>query len=747
MAFRRDICSARLGVSLFVAISLLCALPLGARATGDANEATCPGEALTGFSPYLADCRAYELVSPSFKEGARLGEFQIPADASSVLMNSLGAFAGTESDTTAAGAAYRFTRTAAGWTASAESPAASMFDTSRRVAASRDVSRTLFATHRATQAAEVVDLYVRDAGGQFAEVGPMAPPAAEAGPPTGATQSLDSQDSYAGASADLSHILFELEGDRPRWSGDTTGSVPGATSLYGYVGTGNRQPSLVGVNSEGHLISDCSTILGDGVEAFNTYNAVSASGETVFFTAVGHLPEGHGCEESVTAPAVSELYARLSGTQTVAISEPSVSQCAECITTERTPGEFQGAAEDGSKAFFLTEQELLPGATTNNLYEYDFDAPVGHKIVRVSIGSAAPEVLGVARVSQDGSHVYFVAKAVLTSEPNNSLAPEHQIAEAGANNLYLFERDAAYPAGRVAFVAPLSEADSRDWRAKDERPVQATPDGRFLVFTSVADLTPGDTAEQPQVFEYDALQGTLVRASIGQAGYPAGAASADAHASELPVQAYRPGVSPTRPDTGLAISADGSRVLFSSAGALTVQAEAAQAAGAQSVYEYRSSGPMANGSVYLISDGRDAVNATPVGLDQAGVNVFFQTAESLLPQQDSDTQYDIYDAREDGGFPRPLGASACEGEACRGVSTAPPTLALPGSLSILPDGNLPPPQVASPVRASGKERAARRVLARTLRHCRRLPRHRRHACEARARHRYARSLASARTSR
>jgi hypothetical protein len=742
MAFGNGNCVTRLGVFVCVALSLLWALPLGAGAAGDANEAICPNEAWTGFSPYLAGCRAYELVSPPFKEGTRLGGVQIAGDGSSVLASSLGAFVGAEGDTTAAGAAYRFTRRGSGWTASAESPSSAVFETSRRVAASRDFSRTLFATHRPTQAAEVVDLYVREADGALAEVGPMAPPAAEAGPPTGASQTLDIQDSYASASADLSHIAFELEGERPRWPGDTTLSVAGAESLYEYIGTGNREPSLVGLNSEGHVISDCSTVLGDGVEGFNTHNAVSASGETVFFTAVGHTPEGHGCEESVSAPAVSELYARLRGAQTVAISEPSGDQCAECNTTAPRPAEFQGASEDGSKAFFLTEQELLPGTATNNLYEYDFDAPAGQKIVRVSTGSPAPEVQGVTRVSEDGSHVYFVAKAVLTSEPNGSLAPGHQVAQAGAENLYLFERDAAYPSGRMAFVAALSEADSRDWRATDARPVQATPDGRFLVFTSVADITPGDTAEEPQVFEYDALDGMLVRASIGQAGYPAGSANADAHASELPLQEYRPGVSPTQPNSGLAISADGSRVLFSSAGALTPRAEAAQAVGAQSVYEYRSSGSVADGAVYLISNGRDGVNAITLGLDPAGANVFFQTAQPLLPQ-DGDTQYDIYDAREDGGFPIPLGSPACEGDACRGAPTAPPVLGLPGSLSILPGGNLQP-QAAPPPRASGRQ-AARAALAGALRHCRRLPRRKRAACEARARRRYARPHAGART--
>ena len=34
-----------------------------------------------------------------------------------------------------------------------------------------------------------------------------------------------------------------------------------------------------------------------------------------------------------------------------------------------------------------------------------------------------------------------------------------QVAHAGANNLYVFERDAQYPAGRTAFIADLSDSD------------------------------------------------------------------------------------------------------------------------------------------------------------------------------------------------------------------------------------------------------------------------------------------------
>ena len=98
----------------------------------------------------------------------------------------------------------------------------------------------------------------------------------------------------------------------------------------------------------------------------------------------------------------------------------------------------------------MTSQELLPGATTMNLYEYDVNAPKGEKVTQVSTGSPDAEVLGVARVSEDGSHVYFVAKGVLTGANHEGHAPA-----AGGDNLYVYERDEAFPDGRLAFIATL----------------------------------------------------------------------------------------------------------------------------------------------------------------------------------------------------------------------------------------------------------------------------------------------------
>jgi hypothetical protein len=127
----------------------------------------------------------------------------------------------------------------------------------------------------------------------------------------------------------------------------------------------------------------------------------------------------------------------------------------------------------------------------------------------------------VTKVSEDGSHAYFLAQGVLTKTPNG----EGEAAEAGAHNLYVFERDAAYPAGRIAFVArlgPVIETGEGEGTVEEGSFVDAnvTPDGRFLVFASKRELTPDDTsAGLKQVFEYDAQTGALVRVSIGQEGF------------------------------------------------------------------------------------------------------------------------------------------------------------------------------------------------------------------------------------
>jgi hypothetical protein len=798
------------GIWLWGLVLPACVFALGDATTGEA----CPNEGSPGFRSYLPDCRGYELVSPPFEDGLELDNFEVDANGAGVLAGSLGVFGGLESDTETHGGEYELARTLGGWTVSAISPPASSFPAQEMVAARPDLTETLWLARGPSESVAAENFYVRDASGVMVKLGSVLPPSVVAGPPAGETVSFQysggGYTKYLAASADLSHVLFgmlDVAKVGQGWPGDTT---LGESSLYEYS-PGDTRPELVGVSDggqanekgsvpAGQLVSDCGTLLGSGADF---YNAVSASGETVFFTAVGHnIGE---CNPSFAAPAVSEVYARLAGVQTVGVSEPSALNCSTCDTGSRLPAEFAGASEDGSKVFFLTEQELLPGGAGVGLYEYDFDTPSGVHVIRVSAGPGASEVQGVARVSEDGSHVYFVAKGVLTATGTGTLTEDSPVVEevatetgafapgelvtgtgvpegtrviavhgetlelsapvtasgtsvkltvvngegrmpsAGADNLYVFERDGAYPAGRLAFIATLSEDDARDWGQSDQRPVQATPDGRFLVFQSTADLVAGDSAPEadPQVFEYDAEREELAWVSRGARDYePQGNESAEDHESEIHKPAYGSATSPGQ--GGLAVSSDGGVVLFESTAALTGQAVTASDAGAESVYVYESnvgeaSGSLADGDVYLISDGVSALGAGTVGLSESGQDVLFRTADSLVPQ-DVDSQFDVYDARVDGGFPAPDPPSGCV-SGCGAGALAAPAFGARGTGGM---GNLVAPSAGVYARgsqASGEHGTIAQVriagLARALRVCRAGGRgRRRRACEARARKRY-----------
>jgi hypothetical protein len=790
------------GVVTFVWVGVL-VLVAGAMAAGDVNIAVCPNEALSGFSAALPDCRGYEKVSPGFKDGARPKDFALSVDGSKVLEVSLGSFAGVEGNLVEA--TYTQERVASKWVTSNADPSASVLPAQKFVTASADLAGTLWRARSPTESTAAENFYVRSSSGVLTELGPMLPATATAGPPAGEYGFFSHYKEiiYRDASRDLSHVLFDLNTLAPLWPGDTTepGGSGARYSLYEYPGTKPSEPELVGVSdgatvvngevlAAGKLISDCSTRPGSDVngEPEDTYNAMSADGLSVFFTAGG---QGLAGCASLSAPEVNELYARRGSRETVAIGEPTPVDCGVCLTPGtvaggRMPAEFAGASEDGSKVFFLTEQELLAGDKGMNLYEYDFGNsassagnPQG-RIVRVSTGATEPHVEGVSRVSEDGSHVYFVATGVLTGGETNGVGAA---AVAGANNLYVFQRDAAHPNGALKFVAELSseteaeltaketsacnaltgtekeeceqrlqgeareknQRDAENWSPADVRPVQATPDGQFLVFQSSADLTPGDTSSLPQVFEYDAANGELVRVSTGGPGYPAGVTSANEHSATIPTQHFSDASEADAAATTLAVSGDGGVVAFEGVGALTAGAVGAEEAGAVSVYEYRSGGAagLGGGSVYLISAGAGGDVAEPIRLDgvsPSGGDVFFITSAPMVGGVVGDSQFDVYDARVDGGFPPEAAPVECVGEGCYGAPLGAPGLPGVGSLSAVVGGNVPPSGPGSKPRVLSRGQ----LLARAVTRCRRLHRRRgpRRVCEARARRLYAAKKAS-----
>ena len=542
------------------------------------------------------------------------------------------------------------------------------------------------------------------------EIGPILSKETLESTPSG----LEGFASPSSASNDLSRVLFMLRGVGFEqldflWPGDETVANTGPLyagqgfdSLYEYHGTTNAAPSLVGVDNNGHLISQCGTALGFPFggnfylfSAYDDYNDISAAGTRIFFTAAAATQglSQNTCTEAGAGrgPQADELFVReelSSGARrTVAISEPTTGlggDCALCATSGPTDAVFQGASEDGSKVFFLSEQHLLAGAGSTSLYEYNFNADVGNRVTLV-----APQVLGVARVSEDGSHVYFVAQKVLTGANGEGRAPA-----LGAPNLYVTSAACPLPSATCGnptystkFIGTLSEGDGEVWQRADSRPFEATPDGRYAVFVSTADLTQGDKSSATQVFEYDSMKEALVRVSVGQDGF-----NENGNTSAFPATIAHPnyvGHQSPAPQPS-SVSDDGAIVAFESSDALTPQA----VMGSANIYEYHA------GRVYLISDGQDRTvgaggipTTSLVGIDGSGADIFFTSVVQLVPQ-DGDTQQDLYDARAGGGVAPPEAPSACAGEGCQGGLEASPPFSSASSTGQPAGENVvePPPE-------------------------------------------------------
>jgi hypothetical protein len=764
-------------VIVAVAAGVLCGSGCApALAAGDANRAECSAatESSPGFRGILPDCRAYELVTPPYgggqpAYGVARGFPPISVDGEHLLSVDFAGLAGTENEEQSGvefGAIYKYSRIPTGWTIEPLEPPAARFPRRAFVAGSADLSRSLWAVIEGKEGEEiglpqendyayVLREVVTDGPPRFTAVGPVVAPGHEPGVQGGF--------GFLSAAGDLSHSVVEVRSEhRQLWPGDATRA--GASSLYEYGQTSNSEPVLVGVKNGGplsgvphvnegaELVSECGTILGSHSTG-SIYNAISTSGSVIYFTA----QHAEGCPGR--QPPADEVYARINGSQTIDVSEPTMtaqreSECSgvcrqdEEEESKRSPARFEGASENGAKAFITTEQPLLNADEDSgrDLYEVVLEGGVVKRLIQIShapVKGHPANVVATTRISQDGSHVYYVATGVLTTTPNGN----GEAAEEGGYNLYAYDTHGEH----TSFVANLltqkerAGLDAEQIRTitgvtveDDRRPFATSPDGRFMVFLSVRHLTGSeDTSTVKQIFEYDGQTGTLVRVSVGQrsASFPDGygndgnTTSEEEAPSLVKTPQYQAQMLPTDLASSLSLAGDGA-VVFTSRNALVPQA----VRGGENVYEYRS------GNVDLISAGSEAVPVNPpngsrlLGTDYTGRDVFFYTNESLVPQ-DSNTQSDWYDAREDGGFAAPLSAAGCEGDHCQGALSEMPVLPSAGGSTTQAAGeNTVPPASTPSTIATPLTRAQR--LAHALRACEKKPRRRRAACAGRARKLY-----------
>ena len=575
-----------------------------------------------------------------------------------------------------------------------------------------------------------------------------------------------------GASSDLSDMVFGVKNagtqllvsDALPPCSYVNYDVEGCEGLYEIVGLGTASPELrlVDVANNGEKIGPESvTSLGSatpGTLAGTAYQAVSADGSKIYFTAT---PVG----------GVPTVYARIAGTETVAVSEPPTAQCSgACAEAPRQEAIYQGASADGAEVFFTTKEPLVNADTdeTTDLYEYDFAKPPAERMIQISGGGEGDltpghgaEVAGVVSVSKDGSHVYFIADGVLTTLPNGV----GQTATPGGANLYGYDTET----GETKFVGTVSAEDVTELTGGCEKTphsqlllcerklAQSTPDGNVLVFNTSAKLIAAgpeaDTSGAEQVYRYDFQTGDLLRVSISHDRFGDNGNMPGMEATIAPVNDTRGGALPAVNDTNRAVSENGEEIVFATAEQL--QADDINGAANQScrlgssskagcevyVWHECAGGACADGEhgeVNMISDGVHPAGAGHQAISASGRDIFFETDERLVGQ-DTDELGDIYDARIDGGFPGPTSEPSCSGETCQGSPSALPSVGSSGTASFTGGGNLtpgstifPPPEEPKP-----KPLTQGQKLTKALKSCKKdKSKAKRKSCEKEARKRY-----------
>jgi hypothetical protein len=591
------------------------------------DEEDCPNATLRAENNSLGlpECRAYEMVTSPFKGGfAANGSAQYADDGSAFVYISGGVFAGVGLGGVLN--VYLGTRSDAGWkttTYGASAPVYAVAGGPLDIAA--DFQSSLNLTRLSGQPSNVQDLYLRNRDGSFTRIGPGVNPAKLPPADPGPSNSGGGLEGLVGGSFDLSHVVYGVHAPSETYPGDTTQQEE---SLYEYVGTGHDRPRLVGLDNSGQLVSDCGTVAGGNQSKFN---AVSTDGRVIFFSAL------RGSCGGTSLPA-TEIWARVDGATSYEVSR---SHCTRAVDDPggacNSPANavFEGAAKDGSRVYFTTTQQLVNGDTdeTSDLYAYDLptSSSASPVLVEVSGASGGARVEKVARVSDDGSRVFFIARGAALAANTDALG---ESAAFGDDNLYVWRRDASHPAGQTTFVARLSD---------DDVSAETTANGDYLLLATASPLVETDTDNADDVYRYDADSGEMLRLSTDASGAGGNADGFDAtfavdSRASLPTAARR---------YRLSMSADATAAIFRTKEALS----AADVNGAPDVYLWKA------GQVSLVSGGQWSEGVAAFGaayIDGSGDDVYFSTAEALTPA-DADTTVDYYDARIGGGFafPRP----------------------------------------------------------------------------------------------
>jgi hypothetical protein len=586
---------------------------------------------------------------------------------------------------------------------------------------------------------------------------------------------------FLDATPDLSHAL--LESPVPLGASPAAKATVPPNSIYEW--SGERAPSeqlhLISVlpgNASKEALPATGASVGDPQKSIR--HSISADGSRVVFDTGGQSASG------------DHLYLRENANQ----PQSPIGAQGECLvaadacTVQLDGGlsgvpNFQTANAAVTRIFFTDGEDI----DNEDLYEYNVEKS---ELVRMTTG--AKVIASVIGASEDGSTIYFSGNGALAPHAvTGGCAPASSAPEKAAScNLYVMHYDGMH--WQVpTLIAVLSALDNSDWSSSSgsypSLAARVSPNGSWLAFMSRGRLTDYDNRDvasgepDAEVYEYDDVTGSLVCASCNPTrSRPHGVAVTQIDTGNGGIAggsgvfnggwlaANLPGWTPLSNSSSIYQSrylSDSGRLYFNSSDALAPK----DTNNTEDVYEYEPGGDhgcssaSASGSVTfeaarslqvegravqggagcvgLISSGESSSESAFLDATETGSEVFFLTSAKLLPQ-DTDTSYDVYDAREcttDSPCPPAPAPAAppCDNEAsCKPAPTAQPDIFAPsGSATFSGPGNLLAPLPAVTASAPRKPLTRAQKLALALKACKKQKsRKKRTACEKQARSKY-----------
>ena len=764
---RRDALAAAWAV--VVLLAGLLAAP-SALAAGDANQSSCPAstESSSGFSGYLPDCRAYELVTQADSGDLLNVESTYGFPDHFMYQGKLP----TLGEGTGVGLPEEFlaTRTAQGWqqtpltVAQGEAPGGEPVQSSGGVIFTGDFADALLMeplqnaleSPRLDETTGTMVYQISLGDGAISTV--SLPDSGKLTQSTIEFPTVYREDglglsngwgSYLdGASQDGSRIFFSTSArlatapgtpqDTHRASGEVYERTAGHTYLVGVLPDGEVPVCGAEVGQ-----SDRSTA---GVVEDYAYGAIAPDGSNVVFRTPGQEPEGADCSEreagvflrdvvdGATVKLRGDRYAGRAGTR---------------------PGE--------EEKIFTVEPGGSGEETKGKIFEY-------HLASRQTV-EVASEALGLLAYSANGARVYYLGPEsgiYLYEEgaPAPKLVPGTQ--QGGYADGFLVE------SGIVGSY--ISTEGPTESETEAENAPVATPDGNYLMFLSPNQLTPYETCVESEGSErchveaylYDAAtdQVTCVSCAPGN-GAPQGNASFNPNLSSPGRSAdWVPPAPPLIDDRPAEAGREAvMRAVFQTTEALVAQ----DTNGTWDVYEWeqeetegcsRASLKLASlgesehyneadrGCLYLLSSGAGReleIDGDPerkeggshlLGASEALTDIYIETTEPMTGTPGLDDVAHVYDVRQNGGFPSPATSSeGCEAGLCRPEGEGAPVFAPPASVGFTGAGNLEPATIKPKPKAVSLTR--KQKLAQALQACKRKRNRRtRAACDRQARRKY-----------